>query len=518
MIISGGAVAYQYGNKGMNPTAHDGPFVEISGSTGRGVEDAISLIQVGPHSEGETGADQVKFTGSFLFPAIPLRGDSMSGSLSNPKRAYFGIETTRGGTSLQYERSYSDLVRTKPYNVDSFTTPGTGEEYSFVFTLDNLVAINNSLGNTTGHVKHISGSRAGGTSLSSLSGNLYPVTQGWNKFTMPLHGGFDGLDIMEKDPFRNTLLNSVTSEVDSSALYTVNRALRSIADPEVIEYNMLAIPGIYETKVTDKVLKVCEDRGDSLALVDLEGDYTPEYEGYSAESSRIGSVDTAINNLSQRAINNSYGCAYYPWVHVRDEFTNKIIWMPPSVVALGTMGSSAARSELWFAPAGFVRGGLTEGSAGIPVLGVRQKLTAEERDKLYSANINPIASFPSEGVVIFGQKTLQVTPSALDRINVRRSLIFIKKEISRIANRILFEQNVQSTWNRFLNQAEPFLSSVKSRLGLEDYKLVLDNTTTTPDLVDRNVIYAKVYLKPAKAVEFIAIDFTITNSGAAFED
>jgi len=154
----------------------------------------------------------------------------------------------------------------------------------------------------------------------------------------------------------------------------------------------------------------------------------------------------------------------------------------------------------------------------LPVLNVSQRLTSKNRDTLYDANINPIASFPNEGIVIFGQKTLQVTPSALDRINVRRMLIFVKKQISIFANTILFDQNVEVTWNRFKALAEPFLASVETRLGLSDYRLVLDNTTTTPDLVDRNIMYAKIFLKPAKAIEFIALDFVITNQGAGFED
>jgi phage tail sheath protein FI len=182
------------------------------------------------------------------------------------------------------------------------------------------------------------------------------------------------------------------------------------------------------------------------------------------------------------------------------------------------MGSSETKSELWFAPAGFTRGGLTEGSAGLPVLSVRERLTSKERDKLYDANINPIATFPAEGIVIFGQKTLQVTPSALDRINVRRLMVFVKKEISRMAATVLFDQNVQRTWNRFLGKVNPFLRSVQARLGLMDFKVVLDETTTTPDLIDRNIMYAKIFLKPAKAIEFIAIDFVITDSGASFED
>jgi len=151
-------------------------------------------------------------------------------------------------------------------------------------------------------------------------------------------------------------------------------------------------------------------------------------------------------------------------------------------------------------------------------LGVSQKLTSSDRDDLYEANINPIASFPNEGIVIFGQKTLQATPSALDRINVRRMMIFVKKQISQMASSILFDQNTRVTWNRFKSLAEPFLSSVQTRLGISDYKLVLDSTTTTPDLVDQNIVYAKIFLKPTKAIEYIAVDFVITNTGAGFGD
>jgi len=232
----------------------------------------------------------------------------------------------------------------------------------------------------------------------------------------------------------------------------------------------------------------------------------------------LGSVDDVVTNNKNLAINSSYGCTFYPFVKVRDTFSDSMLYVPPSVVALGTFSSSQRKSAVWFAPAGFTRGGLSEGSAGLPVIGVRQRLTSENRDKLYGANINPIASFPAEGIVIFGQKTLQVTPSALDRINVRRLLIFLKKEISTIASRILFDQNVQQTWDRFTGEVRPFLEGVKAGLGLTDFKIVLDNTTTTPDLVDRNILYAKIFLKPARAIEFIALDFIITRSGASFDD
>jgi hypothetical protein len=172
----------------------------------------------------------------------------------------------------------------------------------------------------------------------------------------------------------------------------------------------------------------------------------------------------------------------------------------------------------WFAPAGFTRGGLSDGAAGIPVVQVETRLTKDERDDLYLAKVNPIAQFPQEGLVIFGQKTLQATPSALDRINVRRLMIFLKKEISRAAKSLLFDPNTRVTWNRFVGMVKPLLLSVKVRLGLEDFKLILDETTTTPDLIDQNIMYAKIILKPTRTIEFIAIDFVITDSGASFED
>jgi phage tail sheath protein FI len=203
---------------------------------------------------------------------------------------------------------------------------------------------------------------------------------------------------------------------------------------------------------------------------------------------------------------------------IRDTINNNTVWVPSSVAALGTFSNSQRQTELWFAPAGFNRGGLSNGAAGIPVVQTALRLTSKDRDTLYAANINPIATFPAEGIVIFGQKTLQVSPSALDRINVRRLMIYLKKEISRMATTVLFDQNIEVTWKRFTNQAEPLLASVKARFGLTDYRLILDETTTTPELVDRNIVYAKVLLKPARAIEFIALDFVVTNTGASFAD
>jgi uncharacterized protein len=269
------------------------------------------------------------------------------------------------------------------------------------------------------------------------------------------------------------------------------------------------------------LMNVCEDRGDALAIVDPRGGYEPSSEdGSKTEQQRISAthVKDVVRNMQQRGLNSSYGCTYYPWVRITDDIGGGSLWAPPSVAAIGAMSFSDSQKALWFAPAGFNRGGLSRGAAGFPVTNVRSKLTAAERDDLYEANINPIASFPNEGIVIFGQKTLQVTPSALDRINVRRLMIFVKKQVSRIAANLLFEQNVEATWDRFKSQVDPFLSNIRSAFGLTDFKVVLDESTTTPELVDRNIMYAKIFLKPARSIEYIAIDFNITNTGASFDD
>ena len=205
-------------------------------------------------------------------------------------------------------------------------------------------------------------------------------------------------------------------------------------------------------------------------------------------------------------------------MQTRDENSGLLVWVPPTVAMLGVLASSQARSHLWFAPAGFNRGGLSDGAAGIPITNVTEKLTSKDRDTLYEAKINPIASFPSTGLVVFGQKTLQERQSALDRINVRRLVIYLKKQISILSTQVLFEQNVQTTWNRFKSLVEPLLSNVKVQFGITDYRLILDETTTTPDLVDQNILYAKIMIKPARAIEYIAIDFVVASSGASFED
>lgn len=457
---------------------------------------------------GFDGGVYTSYTASIQWPQVTVRISGSDGSLTNTKDAYFGAQSaTRVSSngSISYDRGWGDLLRAFPAGMAGTLTP------SWRVSLDDVVTGSNN-------AYWQAGSRAAGNSATAVGGTYESILEaGYDNLTSPLYGGFDGLNIKEIEPFRNSAMDG-DNEFNNYAINTIQQALNSVSDPEAIEFNLLAAPGITNTKLTRQMIDVCEDRADALAVIDLSDVYTPFTENTQSFKDRITPPNTTVATLRTRGLDSSYGCTYYPWVQIRDTINSRLLWAPPSVIALGVMAGSEAASKLWFAPAGFNRGGLTEGSAGIPVTGVTYKLTSKERDTLYTANVNPIASFPSEGIVVFGQKTLQITPSALDRINVRRLMIYIKKEVSRISSGLLFDQNVSVTWNRFLNQVNPFLNSIQSDLGLTEFRVILDETTTTPDLVDQNILYAKIFLKPARSIEFIAVDFVVTRSGASFDD
>lgn len=473
------------------------------------------------------------FSGSIVFPSVPLRGRSSWGLPKSLKNTYWGAWTGRAGDDTFFSQQIHDCLRVRSADVASLgeaanpastdhdiegDTPtqqaSSALSISWVFSLDDVQPASSGV-NT-----YASGSRNNGTSISAQPGASYKnvLDADVDRFTTLLHGGFDGYDISEREPFANKNIGS--SEEDSYELFSLRKAINIASDKDFVQMNVVTIPGVWKATVTDSLLDAAEDRGDVLALIDIQYGYTPDTEDTGSAQTRNSSntPTQAANTLADRSINNSYGATYYPWVRILDTNTNQNLWAPPTVPALGVLSSTDRLNAPWFAPAGFTRGGLSEGAAGVPVLDVSRRLTSDDRDKLYENNINPIAKFPAEGIVIFGQKTLQQTASALDRINVRRLMIFLKREISFIASRLLFGPNAQDTWDRFLGQAGPLLESVRAEFGIDDFRLVLDETTTTPDLVDRNIIYAKLLVKPTRSVEYFAIDFVVTNSGAAFED
>jgi hypothetical protein len=511
----------------------------LDGSSSAAYGDAGYLPSIAPDAGilnvdllNVASAARTAFSASIRFPSVPLRTKSAWGSPRSAKNTFWGAWTGRSSTDTFFNpqildclrpRSFDQTVTAAPLSVDvagetSALTGSQAYEAAWVFSLDNIS------GSAADGYQYANTYRSAGTSVTAAGSTGYKaaITAGLDRFTTTLHGGFDGYNIKERDPFRNSQSDfaAATQGNTSYQLFSLKKAINMVASPDDVQMNAIVIPGIIRPQVTNYLLEIAEDRGDSLAIIDIQNAYTPDTEGTgSAEDRNSGNTPAAAaTTLANRSINNSYGAAYYPWVSILDTNTNQRLWAPPSVAALGVLSNTDRQQAPWFAPAGFTRGGLSEGAAGVPVLDVSRKLTADDRDTLYENNINPIAKFPAEGIVIFGQKTLQQTASALDRINVRRLMIYLKREISFIASRLIFAPNTPATWDRFLGQAEPLLRDVKSQFGIDDFRLILDESTTTPDLIDRNIIYAKLFVKPTRSVEFFAIDFIITNNGASFED
>jgi len=270
-----------------------------------------------------------------------------------------------------------------------------------------------------------------------------------------------------------------------------------LSNQDDYRFNALFTPGLYNSDYTSQVSSIIantQNRGDNIFVLDL----VP----YGS------SVTTAIGQAATR--DTSYAAAYWPWCQIQDPATGKNVWVPASTMIAGVYAYNDRVAEPWFAPAGINRGGLST------VIRAEQKLSQTNRDTLYQGKVNPIATFPGTGTVVYGQKTLQTRSSALDRVNVRRLLIQLKSQISQIANNLVFEQNTIATRNQFLSQVNPYLESVQQRQGLYAFKVVMDDTNNTPDVIDRNQLIGQIYLQPTKTAEFIYLDFNITPTGATF--
>ena len=274
-------------------------------------------------------------------------------------------------------------------------------------------------------------------------------------------------------------------------------ALNLLANPNEYRYNIITVPGLtidsYPTPIGTLITNT-EDRGDAIAVVDL-----------------VLYAKTVTNAISSAATqDSSYAASYWPWCQTTDPNTGQLVWVPASTMIPGVYAYTDKVSEPWFAPAGINRGGLGT------VRQVEKKLTQTDKDNLYTGKVNPLATLPGRGVVVFGQKTLQTKPSALDRVNVRRLLISLKSYISQVADNLVFEQNTAATRNQFLSQVNPYLESVQQRQGLYAFKVVMDDTNNTPDVIDRNQLVGAIYLQPTKTAEFIYLNFNILPTGATF--
>jgi hypothetical protein len=268
-------------------------------------------------------------------------------------------------------------------------------------------------------------------------------------------------------------------------------ALSLLNNKDEFDFNLLLAPGTF---MNSSVISTCESRGDAFAIVD------PVVYG----STKTAAISAAAGSTS------NYAATYWPWVQTFSSTLGKSVWAPASVVMAGVYSFNDQVGAEWFAPAGLNRGGI--GS----VIRAERKLAAVDRDDLYSANVNPLATFPGEGVVAFGQKTLQKRATSLDRVNVRRLLINLKRFVSSVSRQLVFEQNTTVTRNRFLATVNPYMEQVVSQQGLFAYKVIMDETNNSADVIDRNQLIGQIYVQPTKTAEFIILDFTLQPTGATF--
>ena len=315
-------------------------------------------------------------------------------------------------------------------------------------------------------------------------------------------GAIGNMEATAGNKYYNNIISGVTNSQglvgsDYSAMITL------LSNQDAYQYNVMAVPGLFDTanvtsaamvgKITT-LIDNAQNRGDFILVIDQN------------------LYGTTVNNAVTAAAtrNTSYAATYWPWLQTTDPDTGASVWVPASTMIPGVYAQNDSVSYAWFAPAGINRGGLSN------VIRAEKTLTQANRDTLYTGKVNPIATFPGTGVVVYGQKTLQTKSTALDRVNVRRLLIELKSFISQVANNLVFEQNTIATRNRFLSQVNPYLEQVQQQQGLYAFRVIMDDSNNTADVIDRNQLIGQIYVQPTKTAEFIYLDFTILPTGAVF--
>jgi len=305
------------------------------------------------------------------------------------------------------------------------------------------------------------------------------------------------LNLFEGIKINNATVTTDAANVQGVFIENYAIGLSLLKNADAYDFNVLCVPGMNDQNahslITD-VVALAQNRGDAIAVVDM--------------SSYGQNISTVVGK--SQTYDNSYGATYWPWVQISSRETGKLNFVPASTLVPAVYEYNDKVSAEWFAPAGLNRGGMST------VLRPERRLSVDDRNQLYQGKVNPIATFPGVGTVIYGQKTLQSKASALDRVNVRRLLIALKRYIREIGETIVFEPNTQVTRNSFLNQVNPYLETVQQRQGLYSFQVVMDETNNTPDVIDRNQLVGTIYLQPTRVAEFIQLDFNVLPTGTSF--
>ena len=442
------------------------------------------------------------------------------GVFENKRKAYLGLTETLG-----IDQDFFDY-KGKPLSsqVDMWTGMTKGfhmDVNAGLATIDNVCVTINSTGGTYCPVFEFETGCCSFQNDFQLEGTDYEKLYS-RKFTFVPYGGFDGWDpyrtrrtntdnyFLGKQKLKDGILNGTFTDRTlpngdpgaTSDYYAYLEAIWTFKNPESTNVNIFATPGIDtfdNTNLVEETIEMIEqDRADSLYIVT-----TPDTNA----AGEVLTVEDVTDQLDNQ-FDSNYTCTYWPWIQMNDAENNVYIYVPPTRDVVRNIALTDNISFPWFAVAGVQRG-------DVDAIKARVKLTLGERDILYSSRINPIATFASEGVKIWGNKTLQVKESALDRINVRRLLLQARKLISAVAIRLLFEQNDAIVRNQFLSLVNPILDNIRAERGLTDFRVVLD---VTPESIDRNELCGRIFLKPTRSLEFICVEFNVMNTGASFDD
>lgn len=517
-----------------------------------GIRGAYHLVTSGSAPLAAPGAGS--WMKSAITPPLPMRKDITQGSGAKVQvqpQYYWGYQfehvtslDTQNGSSMQNKTllTHTKFFPTHMTNVVNFATGDNEGEVDTAangvidadrfnlnaFSLENVKVVTGSAG-TADPSRWSSAVYVRGGNITAdesaktrklTTADLTQANKKYVKFSFFMQGGFDGTNMFDRD---ETELNNnaVMADMDGAAgrglnngpnVKTYMKALDIMADTMAADIQVLAIPGIREAIVTNYALDKVTERFDSLYLMDIE-EWDVDGNRVLSGSQRV-SVSETSRQFASRALNNSFGAAYFPDVLMTDPNTNTNLFVPPSVQVLGALALNDAVGHPWFAPAGFTRGALTS------ALEAKVSLSKENLDDLYDVDVNPITSFPGNassgtnpkgGVVVWGQKTLLATASALDRVNVRRLLIDLRRQVRDIARTFIFEPNREATLARFTAAVTPRLQRIQQLSGIERYRVVFDASTTTQQDIENNTIRGKITVQPTKTVEFVSLDFVVSN-------
>ena len=442
--------------------------------------------------------------------SLDASGSLASGSIDNIRWQITNSDTGSGTFSLVIrqgnDNTNNQIVLETWTNLSmdptapNYVSKVIGDQYKAYDSVDNQIVINGTYPNASRYV-YVSNVLTPTPFYFDNTG--LPKAQYTSSIPVNASGSFGGaignLFTGSAAQYYNQI-NSGDTNIQGLSSTSYDKMISLFSNTDDYKFNVLLTPGLFASEAAlgasqvNTIINNTMNRGDNIYVTDLV-----------PYSSSISAVTTQAN-----AKNTSYAAAYWPWVQTIDPNTAQLVWVPASTMIGGVYAYNDSVSEPWFAPAGINRGGLST------VVRAEKKLTQTNRDTLYSNKVNPIATFPGTGVVVYGQKTLQTKASALDRVNVRRLLIALKSYIGQVANNLVFEQNTIATRTSFLNQVNPYLESVQQKQGLYAFKVIMDSSNNTPDVIDRNQLVGQIYLQPTKTAEFIYLNFNILPTGVSF--